>query len=195
MPGAISDYHRAGGVLAFAFFAETNGTEADARDAIAAALEHECADWPAHPDGTPRATLNRPLLPLLPSRVLTRAAFLGDWVDVASGTRLFSNGYIASRGSSIPELWSGGQFGYAFSTAPYRMRVDAERVQTLFDAVCALILPARRTCTILDWGSEALLDLCPAYFEDGTEWWGVFLFTVHVAEEGRTAVILGSATD
>ena len=46
-----------------------------------------------------------------------------------------------------------------------------------------------------DWAGPELPALCPDYFEPGTEWWGVSLFTVHVAEERRLTVILGSSTD
>lgn len=36
-----------------------------------------------------------------------------------------------------------------------------------------------------------------AFFDDidGTEWWGMFLPTVHVPDERRLTVILGSQTD
>lgn len=200
VPEAVQQaLHDTGVVLAFASFTDVDGTESEARDAVAAALEYEYAQmlayWNATPQATPWAAPDRAVLPQLTSRTLTREAFLGDYVDVASGTRLFSKAYISARGTSMPDLWKGGHFGYAFSTSPYGIRVDAERMQALFDGVCAWILPAGRTCTILDWGSPVLLDLWPDYFEPGTEWWGVFLFTVHVAEERQLTVILGAATD
>ena len=211
VPEAVRDYQRMGGVLEFVAFAGVDDVVEAARGAIGQALDHV---W-----GVPGG-IHRDVLPRLAARVLTRGAFLGDWADPATGllrrvgsygmsdgTRLENPLYwtldvlaaagvtVRSGGGPIPELWEGGQFAFAFADPPYRLRGTPGEVAAAFEAVCAEILPPGRTCTILDWGSPALPDLCPGYFEPGTEWWGAFLFTVHVAEEGRVTVILGAATD
>ena len=56
------------------------------------------------------------------------------------------------------------------------------------------VLPPDLAQVILDWSHPRLPDASP-YFAAGMEWWGVFLFTVHVPALGRLTGIAGSATD
>ena len=198
VPEAVQALYGSGVVLEFVFFADVDDTEAEARTAVGMAVEHVCTGWPAGSDGTPRGVVHRAHLHRLPCRVLTQDTFLGDWMEPGSGTRLRGRDYtglVAPGVFSSIELWSGGQFAYAFANPPYSLRVDAGRTQELFDAVCDLVLPTGNTCVIRDWSGEELLALCPDYFEPGTEWWGVFLFTIHLVKERRLTVIMASQTD
>ncbi|HEX6565378.1 MAG TPA: hypothetical protein VF020_13895 [Chthoniobacterales bacterium] len=103
--------------------------------------------------------------------------------------------YITTGGHDIPELWAGGQFAYAFSDPPYGLWATPGEVQAIFREILGLILPRDRQVDIRDWGSPGLLDVCPAYFQPGTEWWGVFLFSLHDTQAGNLTVIAGASTD
>lgn len=87
-----------------------------------------------------------------------------------------------------------GQFAYAFSQPPYPLHAPPEAVQDLFDSLRMVLLPPWQPATILDWSHPSLPEVS-AYFEDGAEWWGMFLFTIHLPVTGRLVVIAGSATD
>ncbi len=56
------------------------------------------------------------------------------------------------------------------------------------------LLPPGEATVISDWDSCQLGEVS-AYFEDGLEWWGAFLFTIYQAGTGRLLVIAASATD
>ena len=55
-------------------------------------------------------------------------------------------------------------------------------------------MPPNLEHEILDWTNPKLPEVS-AFFASGMEWWGVFLFTVHVPETGLLTVICGSTTD
>jgi hypothetical protein len=82
--------------------------------------------------------------------------------------------YITKGGGDIPELWAGGQFAFVFSDPPYGLLATPGEAQALFREILELILPRDRQIDLRDWGSPGLPDICPAYFQPGTEWWGVF---------------------
>ena len=212
VPPAVLEFQKVGGVLDFVFFTGADGSEATAREGVRQAIGRLRFGTP---DG-----IGRDRVQALGWRPLTRDAFLGEWVDPASGalrhvgTWTLSNGRtlvdpsyskldalrragvtVWAGGVAVPELWEGGQFGYAFSQPPYSLRAGPGRVQELFDAVRDLVLPPGAACVIRDWGGPEVVALCPGYFEPGTEWWGVFLWTVQVPGDGTLAVVLGSSTD
>ena len=89
---------------------------------------------------------------------------------------------------------SGGQFAYAFSNPPYGLRARGSEVQALFEEIRDFILPPDERSEILDWTSPRLPEVS-AYFSMGIDWWGVFLFTIHVPATGRLTAIAGSTTD
>ena len=209
-PPCLARYAAMGGVLDIARFGACDGSDAELREAIAATV---AAAWPTDPG------IDRDRLAALPCRPLTREVFLGDWADrrtgdlVHRGTQTMTDGRtlhhptyraldaleqrgITSRGSSSQgvELWAGGEFAYAFAQPPYTLRAPFGAIQALFEEMVAMILPPGQSWSILDWGSEALPAIS-AYFQDGLEWWGVFLFTVHVPAERLLTVIAGSTTD
>ena len=80
---------------------------------------------------------------------------------------------------------------YAFAEPPYNMQLPAEQVDALFhemaDAFFGGLGPDLR---IYAWSTD-----WSAYFEDGKEWWGAFLWTVYRPGDHHLTVILGSATD
>jgi hypothetical protein len=67
-------------------------------------------------------------------------------------------------------------------------------VQELFTAVRKFVLPPNLEHHILDWTSPRLPEVSK-FFAAGMEWWGVFLFTVHVPAIRRLTVIAGSTSD
>jgi hypothetical protein len=150
----------------------------------------------------------------LSNREIDRLAFYGEWYDAATRSLLKIGMYtssdgkvlvnpklrnlrgirLVSGGGPIPEVGIGGQFAYAFSWTPYGLRTNPEEVQELFDKITEFILPANLDHKILDWTKGDLSEVSP-YFAAGMEWWGVFLFTIHVPEIQRLTVIAGSTTD
>lgn len=63
-----------------------------------------------------------------------------------------------------------------------------------FDQICEFLMPPGSEIDILDWSSDRLPDVC-AYFTDGMEWWGVFLFSLYLPALKRLTIIAGSSTD
>ncbi len=102
--------------------------------------------------------------------------------------------HIRSGGSPLPEAGAGGQFAYAFSWTPYGLKAGPEQVQELFTAITKFVLPPNLEHDILDWSSPRLPEVSK-FFAAGMEWWGVFLFTVHIPVIRRLTVIAGSTSD
>jgi hypothetical protein len=211
-PSGIFDrYDKLGGVLHFARFAECSGTDPALLEAIGSTLEKIMGASKIVPG----------CLDSLPWRPLTRQAFLGSWADAGTGVLRRRGDFTTARGRTlvdpsyeelnqlslagdsivsgaapIPDLWEGGQFAFAFSQPPYGLyRGTPGQIQEVFTAVFDLILPPDQSIEIRDWGSPGLPDLCPDYFLPGTEWWGVFLFTLYAPQEKKVTVVVGSATD
>ncbi len=212
-PAALRRLEAVGGVLDVLAFAGAGGTEDDHRAAIAEAL----ARVPLPP--AMRIPVDRAALDRLVPRRLTREAFLGDWADPRTGDLLHRGRHrlsdrrevadptlrrlealrvggvqIVAGGSPIPDPAEGG-FAYAFSHPPYAPSATPGEVQALFDAALAWLLPHWREAAILGWAGPGLPDVLPSYFLPGLEWWGAFLWTVHLPEEGRLTVISAATTD
>ena len=211
LPEVFSGYDKLGGVLSFAIFDECPDVDSSLRKAIGVTIE----------DIMGQGSVMRDRLEALTWRPLTRQAFLGPWADAETGVLRMCGDYttsrgrklvdpsyeelealrlaghtIASGGVGIPDLWEGGQFAFAFSDPPYGLYGGTPgEVQSVFTDMLNLILPRDRLLDIRDWGSPDLPDMCPDYFLPGTEWWGVFLFTIHDRRHGTVTVIAGSSTD
>ena len=220
VPGPVLAAQQIGCVLEFVRFGGADGTEAEARAAVGMAVQHACAGWPPKSDGTPQGAVDLAQLGRLTPRVLTRDAFLGEWADPRTGDLVRAGSCTMSDGrrlenptyrqldvleragvmqqsgaSSGAGLWAGGEFAYAFAHPPYSLPAGACRVLAVFEALRDFLLPPGASPVILDWATDEVVALCPDYFEPGTEWWGVFVFTIYVPEQRTLTVILGSATD
>lgn len=200
MPAAFGRYAAIGGAMTFAVFDDADPSPEAAADAIVAALDAPAAA--------------RAALLAAGSRRLGRDALFGDWYDpvrrrlVRRGTWRTDTGEtltdpplaaladvrIVSGGSTIPVAGAGGQFAYAFAFPPYALAAPPGEVQALFDEVCAVILPRGMEAEIHDW-SGPHLPAVSDWFAAGMEWWGVFLFTIHLPALRRLTVAMASATD
>lgn len=198
LPAEFARYQSVGGVLEFGLF------EAGADCAVAAIGSVL----------SPQASFDEARLRGLGSRRIGEAAFFGECFDPQSGA-LLHRGSVSTRGGlelhdpTLVELdrhravsssqlgveaGAGGQFAFAFAHPPYRLQATGREVQALFDAIRGVLLPPGQPSEILDWSSPLLPEVSD-YFEDGMEWWGVFLFTIHLPGPGQLAVIAGSSTD
>jgi len=198
LPAAFERFTQIGGALHFVVFEDAHGGDAEALTAIASSVPG-C-----------RANSSETLT----NRQIGKLAFFGDWYDAATGSLLKIGEYtdsdgnvivnpklrnlrgvrLVSGGGPIPEIGTGGQFAYAFSSTPYGLRTTPEEVQELFDQITEFVLPANLNHQILDWSGGHLSEVSH-WFAAGMEWWGVFLFTIHVPKIQRLTVIAGSTTD
>ncbi|MGH8777751.1 hypothetical protein [Paraburkholderia sp.] len=201
LPPMFRRLQQIGGVLEFIVFEEAEGTE----DEIAAAMCSTLSEI---------ATVNTDALRSIGYRRITQREFFGDWYDldrkalircgdwkIEGGKELHNPRFvdigdrkIISGGGSIPDAGSGGQFAFAFTDPPYKLRAPYGEVQVLFDQICGFLMPPGFDVDILDWSSDRLPDVSD-YFVDGMEWWGVFLFSVYVSGLKRLTIIAGSSTD
>jgi hypothetical protein len=189
------------GVLDFAVFEECTGSEEEILSAIGEGL-------PA------KRSFDADALRALGSRRIRERVFFGDWYDHETGNLIKVGGFrtasgeelenpvlkkldrvtITSSASPAPDTRRGGQFAYAFSNAPYGLHGRPSDVQADFEEIRDYILPPAHACEIRDWSSAELGGVSD-YFEAGLEWWGVFLFSIHVPALQRLTVIAGSTTD
>ncbi|MGF7150494.1 hypothetical protein FHS96_004152 [Sphingomonas zeicaulis] len=199
-PASIERYQAIGGVLDIMLFEEAEGNEDEILDAIGLTLDA--------PD------YRREVLRAIGGRRIDEATLFGSWFDpatgrlVARGSRTLADGRKLENASlgaldgldvsggsyDIPEAGSGGELAYAFAITPYGLRASPGEIQSLFDDLRPAILPAHSEATILDWSSPRLPEVWD-YFEAGMEWWGVFLFSIHIPETRRLTIIAGSDTD
>lgn len=189
-------YYDMGGVLYFEVFSCDNAVEADYRDAITMTLAQ-------------MSTVDDKALRELPCRRITEQALMGDWYDSNTGD-LIRRGMHKTRDNREltdptlrslvgTQIVSGGSplgtgLAYAFQFPPYGLSGGPAAVQKAFDAIRAFVLPNGQESRICDW-SHPRLDRISPYFKAGLEWWGVFLYTVHIPATGQITVITGSATD
>ena len=198
LPREFGRFRQIGGALQFAVYEDVGEDEAEALSAISSAI----------PD------LNADTLKSVGCRRIDKRRFFGDWYDAETdsvlkiGEYATSDGkklvnprlkdlegiHIRSGGSPLPEAGAGGQFAYAFSWTPYGLKAGSEQVQELFTAITKFVLPPNLEHHILDWSSPRLPEVSK-FFAAGMEWWGVFLFTVHIPVIRRLTVIAGSTSD
>lgn len=192
----FAPYYDMGGVLYFEVFSSKTAGEAGYRDAIGMTLAQ-------------MSPVDDKALRELPGRRITEQALMGDWYDPNSGDLIRKGIHKTRDGRELTdprlrslagvEIVSGGSplgngLAYAFQFTPYGLSGGPLEVQKAFDAIRAFILPSGQESRIYDW-SHARLDTLSPYFKAGLEWWGVFLYTVHIPATGQMTVITGSATD
>ncbi|HEX8654378.1 MAG TPA: hypothetical protein VF693_04045 [Allosphingosinicella sp.] len=197
LPPAFKRHRKMGGVLDFAIFEDADGGEEEILSAISAAYGFDTEK-----------------LRTLGSRQINDRAFFGDWYDRETGSLIQRGSWATADGRKLenpplkttegmqlvsgaapcPEAGSGGQFAYAFLSPPYPIRARPREVQAAFEEIRDFILPPLHWHEILDWTSPRLGEVSD-YFRMGMEWWGVFLFSIHVPALRRLTIIVGSATD
>jgi hypothetical protein len=198
LPAAFERFQKIGGILRFAIFDDAEGDENSALAAISAMLPDV--------DQTKQKSLG--------FRRVDLRVFYGDWYDadddallrlgafttedgrelVNPKLRNLDQAAIVSGASTVPEVGTGGQFAYAFSSTPYGPQARPSEVQELFCVIRDFILPRGFEHEISDWSSPRLSEVSE-YFAAGMEWWGVFLFTVYLPALRRLTIIAGSSTD
>lgn len=193
LPTSMARFHEIGGVVEFASFEDASGDPDEALNAICEVVPH----------------IDKERLRAIGFRQVDDKQFYGDRYELETHSLLtdeFLSGAPTRRrfreigdaransGGSIPEAGAGGQFAFAFVAPPYTLTGTANEIQNLFDKIMHFILPTGVGHEILDWTSADLPKASP-YFEDGMEWWGVFLFTLYVPEYRRLTVAWASTTD
>ena len=201
LPAAFGRFAEMGGVLNFAVFEEAQGTEEETLSVIPAVL-------------APGRSFDARRLAELGRRRIGEAAFFGDWYDFASGMLLrdgdvvlndgtqlhrprladLAGREIRSASAALPQTGAGGNFAYAFSWTPYGLSGGPLEIQAIFEQIRDFILPHDEDSQIFDW-SDARLTEVSDYFDDGAEWWGVFLFSIYAPALRRLILIAGSTTD
>ncbi|WP_439540480.1 hypothetical protein [Sphingomonas sp.] len=201
LPGAFAAYQKIGGALDFAVFHAEQPSECDLTAAIGVTV------------GQPFDAM---LMASMGSRARSRRDLLGDWYEPSTGKLIKRGSYTLRDGREITDpkleniprkgIMSGatvtplpaagpdGGLAYAFANPPYTLSAAGERVQELFDTIFDFIMPKGVCHEIRDWTHPDLPRVSP-YFAPGMEWWGVFLFTIHVPSLARLTVIAGSTTD
>ncbi len=96
--------------------------------------------------------------------------------------------------ADLPDIGGGGQFAYAFSHPPYGLSGHPSEIQTVFEQIRDYILPPEEMSIIYDW-SNPQLPKVSKFFEAGSEWWGMFLFSIYVPAMRKLTIIAGSTSD
>lgn len=137
--------------------------------------------------------------------------FHGSWFDCEKGL-LVHNGVVttkagvsavspyfvditdySSMSSNVPELWHPGGFAYAFCHPPYRLRNKRSETQKLYSSITSQLVP-NQDVKIYNWHRKELLEAAPQVGA-GTEWWGVFAFTIFDPTTFRIFGLIASSTD
>jgi hypothetical protein len=201
LPPAFRRFRAMGGVLDFAVFKDADGTEDEILSAVPQALYTA-------------STYDREKLRSLGSQRITEQTFFGDWYDYERGLLLKGGCWTTTDGRKLKspplvtlvglDIGSGGgempagpgQFAFAFLDPPYGLyaKPQPDEVQAVFEEIRDFMLPPKQHCEIADWSNERLAEVSD-YFEPGMEWWGVFLFSIHVPSLRRLTIVVGSATD
>lgn len=200
LPAAFDRYARVG-ELEFALFDDADGTPEAIVEAVRQAL----------PD---RASFDGARLLEMGSRVIDQPTLFGDALS-PDGRDLIRRGIwrtddgreltdptfrqlaglqVVSGGSGWPDPGAGGNFAHAFCRPVHGPGGDPLEWQQMFDAIRAVILPPSTPAEIRDWTSPQL-DEVSDYFRWGLEWWGAYLFSIHLPQWRQLAIVLGSATD
>lgn len=201
LPSAFKRYDKMFGVLDFAVFEDASGAEEEILSAIPQTLQHA-------------RTFDGEKLRTLGCRRIKERRFFGDWYDFESGMLLRIGSYKTADGSELhhpklkkldrvkiisgispcPHAGAGGQFAYAFSHPPFGIKGRPSEVQAIFEEIRDFILPPLHQGEIRDWSSPQLPEVSD-YFAAGMEWWGVFLFSIHIPAIQQLTIIAGSTSD
>ena len=92
-----------------------------------------------------------------------------------------------------PPDFNSGNFAYAFCQPPYPLDLSPQSIQNLYSDIIQKICP-KHDVRILNWYSEALINLAPE-LKEGTEWWGVFVFTIYVKSTRTIFALVAAETD
>lgn len=98
-----------------------------------------------------------------------------------------------SLSSGLPELWQPGGFAYAFCNPPYGLRITRSETQELYTSITSELLSGQDV-RIYNWHQRELIDAVPE-LAIGTEWWGVFAFTIFIPASSRIFGIVASTSD
>lgn len=148
-----------------------------------------------------------------PKRV-NRSEFLGEWyseinmslimkgsVRMGNGEELEDPSYedlgvrpILNRVSFLGEVGDPQGYAYAFARPPYGLQASLPEVNRLFRSVLSVVMPDHCQVECFDW-TCASLEALSTFFDDGAEWWGIYLFTAYVPEMRQLTVMAASATD
>jgi len=137
--------------------------------------------------------------------------FHGSWFDCEKGL-LINKGMVttktgvstidpyfiditdySSRSSNAPDLWQLGGFAFAFCDPPYGLRTQRHETQKLYTEITSQLVP-KHDVKIYNWHRKELLEAVPQ-LGAGTEWWGVFAFTIFVPSSGCIFGLVASSTD
>lgn len=95
--------------------------------------------------------------------------------------------------SHIPDLWSLGEFAYAFCRPAYGLTMKPFKIHETYLAITSEVTP-RDQCRILSWQKKEILAADP-WLKAGVDWWGVFVFSVYNKNTGQLFGIAASDTD
>ncbi len=138
----------------------------------------------------------------LPFRRLTEEQFLGSWYDPGTGSPVVRGsggataaGDVPKKGDAVAMPGPRGQFSNAFANPPYGMYgATRAAVQELFFDMRQMFLSPGERHEIEDYSGPELVAVS-SFFEDGTEWWGSYLWTIYTPSTQSLWVVFASATD
>lgn len=201
LPPAFKRYDEIGGVIDFAIFEDSDGSEPDIIEGVRTVLPQQC-------------TFDPQALRAIGNRSIWKRELLGDWWAPETRALIKVGDWTTSKGESLhnpqlkmlegvriisgafspPEPGSGGQFAFAFLCPPYSLEAQPAEVQQIFDELLDFILPRKQASDVRDWSSPRLPQASD-YFSAGMEWWGVFLFSLYIFDLRRLTIAMASTTD
>ena len=201
LPPQFRLFEKKGGVLEFAVFEDCDGGDEEIFEGIVSAIPS-------------RYEIESEVLRGQGYRKISERKFFGDWYDFERGDLLKKGHHTTVRGgtmidpplrkldkvrfesggASLPDIGGSGQFAYAFSHPPYGLSGYPSEIQTVFEQIRDYILPPEEMSIIYDW-SNPQLPKVSKFFEAGSEWWGMFLFSIYVPEMRKLTIIAGSTSD
>ncbi len=80
----------------------------------------------------------------------------------------------------------------AFLDPPYGLRGERKDHERLFDELNSLLFDHREPSDyqIWSWRTD-----CSSYFDEGSKWWGAFLWTISTTPDNQVTVIAAAASD
>ena len=200
----LKRFQRMGGALDFLFFENVVDYSVSPHACLANALKIVIKD-----ESFDEAALRR----IDPKKVRIKE-FFGDWYDpktkrlLQKGVWTTSSGKelrdpllseldkyeIVGGGVGLPGIGDVGNFAYAYLCPPYPLNASRDVIERTFAEIVELIQAEDPDTLIHSWNDDRLPTVS-SYFNEGAEWWGCFLFTLHNTTADNLWVILGSTTD
>ncbi|WFL76020.1 hypothetical protein P7228_08345 [Altererythrobacter arenosus] len=201
LPPPFKRFRKKGGVLKFAISHNCSGNHEEVLAAIRRVIPH-------------RYDVDLKMIEGFGYHKISERKFFGDWYDYDRGNLVKKGWHTKSDGSTLVDpplkrldgvrIVSGasahpgpndqGQFAYAFCCPPYPLDGRPSETQSLFEEIRDYILPPGELSQIYDWGHPQL-PKASQFFEAGSEWWGMFLWSVYIPSLQKLTVIAGSTTD